>query len=144
MTSDVTVPLLELKSQYLSIKDEVDDAIRGVVESQWFVLGPEVSGLEQEIADLCQARHAVGCGSGSDAILLALVAMGVGPGDEVICPPYTFFSTAGMIALLGAVPVFADIEPVTYNVDPASVRDATGAAARCWTIAEEARCHVSV
>ncbi|MHC4970096.1 MAG: DegT/DnrJ/EryC1/StrS family aminotransferase [Planctomycetota bacterium] len=128
MTTDVTVPLLELKSQYQGIKNEIDEAIRSVVESQWFVLGPEVSGLEQEIASLCQTRHAVGCASGSDAILLALVAFGVGPGDEVICPPYTFFSTAGMIALLGAVPVFADIEPVTYNVDPASVR---AAAKRC-------------
>jgi dTDP-4-amino-4,6-dideoxygalactose transaminase len=118
----VTVPLLELKSQYLAIKDEIDEAIRGVVESQWFVLGPEVSGLEQEVAELCGTGHAVGCASGSDAILLALVALGVGPGDEVICPPYTFFSTAGMIALLGAKPVFADIEPVTYNVDPARVR----------------------
>jgi dTDP-4-amino-4,6-dideoxygalactose transaminase len=128
VTTDVTVPLLELKSQYQGIKNEIDEAIRSVVESQWFVLGPEVSGLEQEIASLCQTRHAVGCASGSDAILLALVAFGVGPGDEVICPPYTFFSTAGMIALLGAVPVFADIEPVTYNVDPASVR---AAAKRC-------------
>jgi dTDP-4-amino-4,6-dideoxygalactose transaminase len=124
----VTVPLLELKSQYLAIKNEIDEAIRGVVESQWFVLGPEVSGLEQEIAGLCATGHAVGCASGSDAILLALVALGVGPGDEVICPPYTFFSTAGMIALLGAKPVFADIESVTYNVDPASVR---AAAKRC-------------
>ncbi|MHC4416679.1 MAG: DegT/DnrJ/EryC1/StrS family aminotransferase [Planctomycetota bacterium] len=128
MTRDVNVPLLELKTQYAAIKDEIDEAIRRVVESQRFVLGPEVSALEQEIAERCAAGHAVGCASGSDAILLALVAVGVGPGDEVICPPYSFFSTAGMIALLGAVPVFADIEPVTYNVDPASVR---AAAERC-------------
>jgi dTDP-4-amino-4,6-dideoxygalactose transaminase len=134
VTSDVTVPLLELKGQYMAIKDEIDEAIRGVVESQWFVLGPEVSGLEQEIADLCDAGHAVGCASGSDAILLALVALGVGPGDEVICPPYTFFSTAGMIALLGAKPVFADIETATYNVDPVSVRAAVKRCSRLKAI----------
>jgi dTDP-4-amino-4,6-dideoxygalactose transaminase len=130
----VTVPLLELKTQYAAIKDEINEAIRAVVESQWFVLGPEVSGLEQEIAELCRTGHAVGCASGSDAILLALVALGVGPGDEVICPPYTFFSTAGMIALLGAVPVFADIESATYNVDPVSVREAAGRCSRLKAI----------
>jgi dTDP-4-amino-4,6-dideoxygalactose transaminase len=134
VTTDVTVPLLELKTQYAAIKDEINEAIRAVVESQWFVLGPEVSGLEQEIAELCRTGHAVGCASGSDAILLALVALGVGPGDEVICPPYTFFSTAGMIALLGAVPVFADIESATYNVDPVSVREAAGRCSRLKAI----------
>jgi dTDP-4-amino-4,6-dideoxygalactose transaminase len=134
VTIDVTVPLLELRTQYATIKDEIDEAIRGVVESQWFVLGPEVSALEKEIAALCRTGHAVGCASGSDAILLALVALGVGPGDEVICPPYTFFSTAGMIALLGAVPIFADIESATYNVDPASVRAAAGRCSRLKAI----------
>jgi dTDP-4-amino-4,6-dideoxygalactose transaminase/4-amino-4-deoxy-L-arabinose transferase-like glycosyltransferase len=130
VTPDMNVPLLELKTQYATIKDELNEAIRNVVESQRFVLGPEVSGLEQEIADLCTTRHAIGCASGSDAILLALVALGVGPGDEVICPPFTFFSTAGSVALLGATPVFADIDPVTYNIDPAAVRSAAGRCSR--------------
>jgi dTDP-4-amino-4,6-dideoxygalactose transaminase len=128
VTQEVTVPLLELKTQYEAIKDEVSEAIRGVMENQRWVMGPEVTGLEQEIAALCGTTHAIGCGSGSDAILLALLALGVRPGDEVVCPTYTFFSTAGSVALLGAKPVFADIEPATYNVDLDSVR---AAARRC-------------
>jgi dTDP-4-amino-4,6-dideoxygalactose transaminase len=128
VTQKMTVPLLELKTQYEAIKDEVSEAVRGVMDNQRWVMGPEVTGLEQEIAALCGTRHAIGCGSGSDAILLALLAVGVGPGDEVVCPAFTFFSTAGSIALLGAKPVFADIDPVTYNVDVGSMRDA---AKRC-------------
>jgi dTDP-4-amino-4,6-dideoxygalactose transaminase len=126
------VPLLDLRGQYAAIKDEIDEAIRGVVESQRFVLGPEVGGLEQAIAEYCHTRFAVGCASGSDAILLALMAHGVGPGDEVICPAYTFFSTAGSIARLQARPVFADIDPVSYNLEPESVR---AAARRCRRLA---------
>jgi dTDP-4-amino-4,6-dideoxygalactose transaminase len=122
------VPLLDLRAQYASIRDEVDAAIRGVVESQAFILGPEVDALEREIAAYCRARFAVGCASGSDALLLALVALGVEPGDEVICPAYTFFATGGAIARLGAVPVFADIEPFSYNLDPEAAR---AAARRC-------------
>ncbi len=122
------VPLLDLKAQYASIRQPVRDAIERVLESQAFVLGPEVEGLEKELADYCESAHAVGCASGSDALLLALMAYGVGPGDEVICPAYTFFATAGSIARLGAVPVFADIDPATYNLDVGAVR---AAAARC-------------
>lgn len=132
MKQDGSVPLLDLRRQYASIKDEIDQAIRRVVESQGFIGGPEVSALESEIADLCGTRHAVGCASGSEAILLALMALGVGRGDEVICPAYTFFSTAGSIARLGAVPVFADIDPVTYNITPESAR---AAARRCRRLA---------
>ena len=125
---EVTVPLLDLKLQYAAIKTEIDGAIRRVVDSQHFILGPEVSELEREIAEYCGCAHAVGCASGTDAIMMALMALGVGTGDQVICPAYTFFATAGSIARLGAVPVFVDIDPVTYNLDPERVR---GVAARC-------------
>jgi dTDP-4-amino-4,6-dideoxygalactose transaminase len=112
------VPALDLKAQYQTIRDEIDAAIRSVVESQYFVQGPEVSGLESEIAEFCGAGHAVGCASGSDALLLPLMALGVGPGDEVVTTPYTFFATVGALWRLGARPVFVDIEPDTYNIDP--------------------------
>jgi dTDP-4-amino-4,6-dideoxygalactose transaminase len=121
---DVQVPLLDLRSQYLAIKPEVDAAIARVVESQHFILGPEVSALEEEVAAYSGAAHGVGMSSGTDALLAALMAMEVGPGDEVIVPTYTFFATAGVVARLGAKPVFVDIDPVTYNMLP----DATASA----------------
>ncbi len=132
MTRKTEVPLLDLRAQYATIKDEIDDVVRRVVESQLFVLGEEVSSLERELAEYCGTSHAVGCASGSDAILLALMAHGVEPGAEIICPSHTFFATAGSIAWLKAVPVFADIDPATYNMDPASAR---AAAARCSRLA---------
>ncbi len=98
MTTEMTVPLLDLRAQYATIKREIDEAIRGVLKSQRFILGPEVASLEEEIASYCDARFAIGCASGSDAILLALMALDIGPGDEVICPSYTFFATVGTIA----------------------------------------------
>jgi dTDP-4-amino-4,6-dideoxygalactose transaminase len=122
--SDTDLPFLDLKAQHAEIAGEIADAIGRVVESQRFVFGPEVESLEREIAAYCEAPHAVSCASGSDAILLALMAHGVGPGDEVICPAYTFFATAGCIARLGAVPVFADIDPDTFNVSAESVERA--------------------
>jgi dTDP-4-amino-4,6-dideoxygalactose transaminase len=115
------VPALDLKAQYRTIKNEIDEAIRNVVENQMFVLGPEVSGLESDIARYCQTPHAVGCASGSDALLLPLMGWGVGPGDEVITTPYTFFATAGSIWRLGAKPVFVDIDPVTFNIEPDAI-----------------------
>lgn len=115
------VPLLDLKPQYLQIKDEVKEAIDRILESQVFVLGPEVSKLEEEIAQYCGARYAVGCASGTDAILLSLMAVGIGSGDEVITTPYTFFSTAGSVSRVGAAPVFVDIDPDTYNIDPSLI-----------------------
>jgi dTDP-4-amino-4,6-dideoxygalactose transaminase len=122
MTEKITVPLLDLKSQYASIRDEIARAIDEVIRTQGFIMGPQVKALEEEIAAYCGVPFAVGCASGSDAMLLALMALGVGPGDKVICPPYTFFSTASSIVRLGARPVFADIDPVTYNIEPAHVR----------------------
>jgi dTDP-4-amino-4,6-dideoxygalactose transaminase len=113
------VALLDLKRQYTTIKDEVADALKRVCDSGAFVLGPEVKILEQNLAQYSQAEHAVACASGSDAILLALMAAEIGPGDEVLVPSFTFFATASAVSRLGARPVFADIEPDSYNMDPA-------------------------
>lgn len=110
------VPLLDLKPQYHAQKTEIDAAIARVVESQYFILGPEVSALEEEVAAYSGAAHGVGMSSGTDALLAALMAANVGPGDEVVVPTYTFFATAGVVARLGARPVFVDIDPVTFNI----------------------------
>lgn len=124
MASQLAVPFLDLRVQYRSIRAEIESAIGRVLESQQFILGPEVAALEGEIARYCGARRAVGCASGSDALLLALMALGVGPGDEVVCPAFTFFATGGAIARLGALPVFADIDPASYNLDLSAARKA--------------------
>jgi dTDP-4-amino-4,6-dideoxygalactose transaminase len=111
------VPLLNLRAQHKAIRDEVLAAITRVVDSQKFILGEDVQKLEEEIAAYCGASYAVGCASGSDALFLALLALEIGPGDEVLTTPYTFFATAGAISRIGAVPVFVDVEPQTFNLD---------------------------
>lgn len=120
----VSVPALNLKAQYQSIRNEIEPVVREILESQMFVLGPEVTRLEAEVADYCGAASGIGCASGSDALLLPLLAIDIGPGDEVITTPYTFFATAGSIWRTGAKPVFVDIEPDTFNIDPARIEAA--------------------
>jgi dTDP-4-amino-4,6-dideoxygalactose transaminase len=115
------VPLLDLKPQFADIREEVLAAVARVFESQHFILGPEGAALEREVAEYSGVAHGVGCASGSDALLLALMALDVKAGDEVVTTPFTFFATAGSIARLGARPVFVDIEPETFNIDPAAV-----------------------
>lgn len=112
------VPLLDLKLQYASLKQDLDKAMLRVAESQYFILGPEVEAFEREAADYLRVRHAVGVSSGTDALLMALMALDVGPGDEIVTSPFTFFATAGCIHRLGAQPVFADIVPSTFCLHP--------------------------
>lgn len=113
----MNVPLLDLKEQNESLRPEIEAALGRVLDTNGFILGGEVAELEKELAAYCGAKHAIGCASGSDAILLALMAVDVGPGDEVITTPYSFFATVSSITRLGATPVFVDIDPATYNLD---------------------------
>ena len=115
------VPILDLRAQYETIREEVRKAIDQVLEKQHFILGPEVKALEQEIAQYCECKYAVGVASGTDALILGLKACGIGPGDEVIVPSFTFIATADAVSALGATPVFADIEADTFNLDPSQV-----------------------
>lgn len=119
-----TIPLLDLKAQHKTIREETLAAIVRVVDSQKFIMGEDVAALETEIAAYCETKYAVGCASGSDALFLALLGLDIRPGDEVLTSPYTFFATAGAISRAGAIPVFADIEERTFNLDVACLRAA--------------------
>jgi dTDP-4-amino-4,6-dideoxygalactose transaminase len=120
-TRTATVPLCDVKTQYQELEPQIAEAVSRVLASGQVILGPEVTALEEEVAAYCGAAHGVGCSSGSDALLLALHALEVGPGDEVILPPFTFFASAGAVCRTGARPVFVDIDPATYNLDPVQV-----------------------
>src|SRR2546423_10157734 len=117
----MSVPLLDLKLQYATIRDEILRVTEEVYASQAFILGKRVDEFERDFADYCHARHALGLSSGTDALLIALMVLGVGPGDEVIVPAYSFFATAGVVDRLGATPVFVDIDLADYNIAPARI-----------------------
>ena len=116
------IAMLDLAGEYREIKDEIDEAVHRVLESGHFILGEEVDAFEREVAAYLGVRHAIGVASGSDALLLALMALGVGPGDKVITTPFSFFATASAVVRLGATPVFCDIDPHTFDLDPDNVR----------------------
>lgn len=117
------VPLLDLKPQYLSLKKEIDEAVQRVIDSQYFIMGPDIAKLEEEICQYLGCKKAIGVSSGTDALLLALMALEIQPGDEVIVPTYSFFATAGVVARMNAIPVFVDCDPVTFNIDPKMIEE---------------------
>src|SRR6056297_494049 len=120
-TAPQNVPLLDITRDNRPFREEFIEALTGVVDSGRFLFGPDVTELEQEVATYSQVENAVGCASGSDALLLALMSLDIGPGDEVIVPSFTFFASVSCITRLGATPVFVDIRPDTFNIDPESI-----------------------
>ena len=126
----VPIPFIDVAAQRRRLGRSVDEAIARVLGHCQFILGPEVRALEAELAAFCGARHAVTCASGTDALALVLMAKGIGPGDAVICPSFTFCATAEVVALLGATPVFADVDATTFNIAPESAARAVATARR--------------
>jgi UDP-2-acetamido-2-deoxy-ribo-hexuluronate aminotransferase len=120
----MSIPFIDLKTQYARVAGQVEQGLRAVLESGAFINGPDVVRLEKRLAEYCGTRYAVGCASGTDALMMALMALKVGPGDAVFCPPFTFMATAEVVALLGATPVFVDIDPMTYNIDAGQLETA--------------------
>ncbi len=118
------MPFLDLQAQFANIREEIFSAVTRTLESQQFILGPEVATLEKELGDLTECKHAIACASGTDALILSLLALDIGEGDEVITTPFTFVASAGSIARVGARPVFVDIDPGTFNIDPARIEKA--------------------
>ncbi len=119
----MNVPLLDLKAQYKTLKNELDEALIRTAESQYFILGPEVAKLEENICEFLGAKKAIGVSSGTDALLIALMAIDIKPGDEIIVPTFSFFATAGVVSRLNAIPVFVDSDPVTFNIDPNKIEE---------------------
>lgn len=120
----MTIPFIDLQSQYQRLQSEINTGIRNVLDHGAYIMGPEVADLESRLASFCSVRHAIACSSGTDALLLALMAHDVGPGDAIFTSPFTFFATAEVIALLGATPVFVDIDTTTFNMDPDKLEEA--------------------
>ena len=118
------IPFLDLKTQFAGIREEVLAAIEGVMESQSFIMDPDVKLLEDDLAKMLGATHAVACASGTDALILSLMGARIGPGDELITTPFSFIATGGAIAHVGATPVLVDIDPASYNIEPALIRAA--------------------
>ena len=133
-TSKRQVPLLDLAAQHATIREEILAELIPLIDSQRFIMGPAVGELECKIAGYTQSRYAIGCASGSDALLLAWMALELGPGDKVITTPYSFFATAGSLSRIGVEPVFVDIDPVTFNLDPNQVEDAFRKHSNVWAI----------
>ncbi|UVT16982.1 MAG: DegT/DnrJ/EryC1/StrS family aminotransferase [Nitrospira sp.] len=127
----MSVPLLDLKAHHEPLHKEIMTVLEQTFRSQAFILGPEVGKLEERVAAYCQSKYGVGVTSGTDALLVALMALGIGPGDEVITTPYSFFATAGAVVRLGAKPVLVDIDPTTYNIDPAKTGSAVTSKTKC-------------
>src|SRR4051794_455395 len=125
-----SIPFIDIGAQRRRLGSAIDEAIARVTTHCSFIQGPEVAAFEGDLAAFCGARYAVGCASGTDALMLVLMAKGIGPGDAVLCPAFTFCATAEVVVLLGATPVFADVDPVTFNIDPSSLLRAVATAKR--------------
>ena len=134
------VPLLDLQAQYRPLRDEILAAVTRVADSQRFIMGPEIAGLERELARMLEVEHAVAVSSGTDALLLAMMTIGIGAGDEVVTSTYSFFATAGAVVRVGARPILVDIDPVTFNIDAAQA--AAAITRRTKAILQIGRAHV--